>query len=73
MKSKYLVCFKACYSYGESSFDEVIDWWDGADVPSLKSGLKEIIRNKYCNGKASVNIGITLTSVFPLRDGSNHV
>lgn len=68
-KSKYLVCYKAKYSYSESSFDEVVDWWDGADVPSLKSGLRKIIKNRHCGGH-DVGIGITLTSIFPLREGS---
>jgi hypothetical protein len=73
MKSKYLVCFKARYGYSDSDFDLVIDWWDGADVPSLKSGLRNYIIDSYCNGKKDVSVGITITSIFPLRNGSKDV
>ena len=67
--AKYLVCFKASYSYGTNNFDEVVEW-DGADVRALKAILRDVIRDKHCNGR-KVTVCITILSVFELKEKSN--
>jgi len=62
---KYLVCFEATYGFSTTKFDEVVDW-NGRSVDGLKEELREIIREKYCNGR-DTSIGITLTGIFKLE------